>query len=99
VANELRPAAGLRDGSADQADMVLFESDSWILRETVRIGMEGLQKTFNLSADLSVLGPSPVSRTNLTALGLYFHNTPPCIFPPASAETSWRLAAGDNRGF
>ena len=79
--------------------MVLFESDPRILRETIWIGTEGLQKTFNLSADLSVLGPPPVSRTNLTALGLYFHNTPPCIFPPASPETPRHAMAGDNRGF
>jgi hypothetical protein len=54
VGNELYPAPGLRDGGADQADMVLFERDAGILGETLRIGMEGLQKTFNLSADLRV---------------------------------------------
>lgn len=79
--------------------MVLFESDPRILRKTIWIGMEGLQETFNLSADLSVLGPPPVSRTNLTALGLCFHNTPPCIFPPASPEAPRRVTAGDNHGF
>jgi len=78
--------------------VVLFERDPRILRETIWIGMEGLQKTFNFSADLRVLGPPPVSRTNITAMGLYFHNTPPCKFPPASPETPHYLAAGDNRG-
>lgn len=79
--------------------MVLFESNAGILSETLRIGMEGLQKTFNLSADLRVIGPPAVSRTNITALGLNFHNTSPCKLPPATPKTPRRLPAGDNRGF
>jgi hypothetical protein len=55
VDKELRPAPGLQDRSPHQADMVLFESDSRILRETVRIRMEGFEKILNLSADLGVL--------------------------------------------
>lgn len=55
VGKELCPAPGFGDGGADQADMVLFESDARILGETLGIGMKGLQKTFNLSADLRVL--------------------------------------------
>jgi hypothetical protein len=35
--------------------MVFFESDTGILRETVRIRMEGFEKILNLSADLGVL--------------------------------------------
>jgi len=35
--------------------MMLFESDSRVLRETFWIRVEGLQKILNLSADLRVL--------------------------------------------
>ncbi len=97
--NELYPAPGLRDGSADQVDMVLSERDAGILGETVRIRTQGLQKTLNLSADLRVLGPPPVSPANLTSLGLHFHKTPPGNTPPASPETPRHVIAGDNRGF
>jgi hypothetical protein len=79
--------------------MMLFESDSRVLRETFWIRVEGLQKILNLSADLRVLLPAPVSRTNITAFGLYLHNTSPCISPPASLETPRQLTAGHNRGF
>ena len=52
--------------------MVLLESDPRILGKTVRIGMEGLEKTFNLSADSRVLRTPPVSRYERHGFGTLF---------------------------
>jgi hypothetical protein len=48
--------------------VVLFEGNSRILRETFWIRTEGLQKILNLSADLRVLGPPPLSRLYIMSL-------------------------------
>jgi len=79
--------------------MVFSESDAGILGETLRVRVEGFEKTLNLPADLRVLGPPPLALANFTSLGLHFHNTPPCNTQPTSPETPQHVVAGDTRGF
>jgi hypothetical protein len=62
--NELCAAPRLYHGGANQAAVVLFESDTRVSGETIRIGMKGLQKVFNLPTHLRILGSSPFCRSN-----------------------------------
>lgn len=79
--------------------MVLFKGDVRLFGEAIGIGLQGMQKTLDFSADLLVPGQAPVCGSNLSYLScwrLHLHNTPPCV--SAHPLASRLVAAGDWRG-
>ena len=75
--------------------MVLFKSDVRLFGETVGIGLQGMQKTLDFSADLLVPRNSPVCRSYGSYSRLHLHNTPPCM--SANPRVLLPVVTGDRR--